>query len=334
MNLLDIVINSAGRIRSGWRFVIYLLAYTFAVIFFSAILLGLLAVIFGRPAAENFFGLGPQGVLRQGIFTLVIATLIGSVCGLFLEGLPFKAIGWGLHRGWLKDLIVGSFVGFATLLLAIAIITLLGGYRFSFNNTASTSSILTTVFGSLIVYIIAAAAEEVAFRGYPLQTMARSHIGWAWVAILFLSVSFGMAHLGNPNVSFRFTFINTVLAGIWLSVAFLKTRSLWFPLGVHWSWNWLMGSVFGIPVSGITTISPAPLLKVSISEPFWLSGGSYGVEGGIACGIAILISTIAIYFLPVAKPTEEMYALTSKENPTGAQASLPAMSAEREKNFE
>lgn len=314
MNFSDIFINSFGRLRSGWRLLAYVVAYNFILITVYVFVSVIFALTLGAKNAEKFFD-SQTGFFFNGLLTLSIATLLGWLLGFFFEGLPFRAIGWGFHRGWLKDFILGSLLGFFTLLIAVAIIMLFGGYQFSFNNAVSTFSIAKTVIVSLIIFIIAAAAEEATFRGYGLQTMARSNILWAWVSIVILSLSFGAVHLRNPNVNFWFTFINTALAGIWLSVAYLKTRSLWFPLGVHWAWNWLMAAVLGIPVSGITSFTPAPLLSVKINSPTWLSGGSYGVEGGIVCGIAVLISTLAIWFLPIVKPTEEMYALTSKENP-------------------
>lgn len=314
MNFSDLFINPFGRLRSGWRLLAYAFAYYFILIAVSVFIGVVFALVLGTKNAEKFFD-SQTGFLFNGLLTLSIATLLGWLLGFFFEDLPFKAIGWGFHRGWLKDFIVGSLVGIFTLLVAVGIIMLFGGYQFSFNDSVSISSIVKTIFVSLIIFIIAAAGEEATFRGYGLQTMARSNIVWAWVSIIILSLSFGAVHLGNPNVNFWFTFINTALAGIWLSVAYLKTRSLWFPLGVHWAWNWLMAAILGIPVSGITSLTPAPLLNVKINNPSWLSGGSYGVEGGIICGIAVLISTLAIWFLPIAKPTEEMYALTSKENP-------------------
>ena len=66
--------------------------------------------------------------------------------------------------------------------------------------------------------------------------------------MLLTSVPFAFAHLSNPNVVPGVTFANTALAGIWLAAAYLRTRSLWFPLGVHWAWNWALGAFFGLLV--------------------------------------------------------------------------------------
>jgi hypothetical protein len=122
-------------------------------------------------------------------------------------------------------------------------------------------------------------------------------------------------HLKNPNVVAGFTFVNTALAGVWLAVAYLKTRSLWFPLGIHWAWNWAMASVFGLPVSGITELASNSLLHGIDLGPAWLTGGSYGPEGGLACTIALIVSTIFIWRTRLVSASPEMRLLTSQENP-------------------
>ena len=115
---------------------------------------------------------------------------------------------------------------------------------------------------------------------------------------------FAFAHNGNPDVN-GLALLNTLLAGVWFASAYLKTRDLWFPLGVHFMWNWLQGPVFGINVSGIAEFSPNPILKATDAGPVWLTGGSYGIEGGLACTFAIILSTALIYFLPSPKPESE-----------------------------
>ncbi|HKQ99410.1 MAG TPA: CPBP family intramembrane glutamic endopeptidase, partial [Pyrinomonadaceae bacterium] len=184
---------------------------------------------------------------------------------------------------------------------------------FTINAPLMFATVGQTLLTSLPIFILAAAGEEAIFRGYPLQTMARSHM--AWVAVVITSVIFSWGHLENPNVVRGFTFANTAIAGVWLAVAYLKTRSLWFPLGIHWAWNWTMGAVLGLPVSGIERLTPEPLLRASDQGPAWLTGSSYGIEGGAACTIALLISTLFIWRTRLVSATDEMMRLTDQENP-------------------
>jgi hypothetical protein len=172
-----------------------------------------------------------------------------------------------------------------------------------------------------LVFVVAALAEEALFRGYPLQTLTRAQL--AVLGVLLTSVPFAAIHLQNPNVAKGFTFVNTALAGVWLAVAYLRTRSLWFPLGVHWSWNWALGSLFGLPVSGITRLAPNPLLQATDLGPAWLTGGSYGIEGGLACTVALVISTIFIWRTRLVSPQQDLKLLTSRENPAKSAFVVP-----------
>jgi CAAX protease family protein len=161
--------------------------------------------------------------------------------------------------------------------------------------------------------MLGAAAEEMLFRGYPLQTLMRS---WpVWVALIPTSVPFALVHLDNPNVVPGFTMANTVLAGAWLAIAYWRTRSLWFPLGVHWGWNWMQGAVIGSPVSGITKITPNPLMHFADQGPAWIGGGAYGIEGGAACTLALIVSMLFIWRTRLVSATPELKHFTDGENP-------------------
>lgn len=323
MEIQDIFLNATGRLRSGWRlgiFVVLLyLGFKLTVALFEIVF----SLTLGSPAGQILSG--NWGFIVQGLLFLIPATLVGWACGKFLEDLPPRALGWGFHRGWLKDLLYGSLVGIASLLLATMIATLPGGLKFSVNAPVMFETVGQTLLSSLPIFIIAAAGEEAIFRGYPLQTMARSQL--AWVAVVITSIIFSYGHLGNPNAVPGFTFANTAIAGVWLAVAYLRTRSLWFPLGIHWAWNWTMGAVLGLPVSGIERLTPEPLLRASDLGPAWLTGGSYGIEGGAACTIALLASTIFIWRTRLVSPTEEMMRLTNQEHPKPAPQPLSTFEA-------
>jgi membrane protease YdiL (CAAX protease family) len=208
--------------------------------------------------------------------------------------------------------IAALILGAVSILFAALVGMVFGGLSFQLNHTNGQSAILLTLGISLGVFIIGAAAEEAFFRGYMLQTFARARL--AWLAIAFTSLFFASAHLNNPNASY-ISVLNTALAGVWFGIAYLKTRNLWFVFGLHLAWNWVQGAFLGLPVSGITELTTAPLLRVSEFGAEQITGGDYGIEGGIACTIAIIFSTVLIWYLSFLKPTEEMLALTNGENP-------------------
>ena len=309
MDIQEIFINRAGRLRSGWRLAIFGVALFLTIQFGFMLAVGVVSIIYG-PRTPDVLETN-LGFVLQGLVFFVSATLVGWACGKLLEDLPPRALGWGFHKGWLRDLLFGSLVGAVSLVLATALAAAPGGLKFTLNAPVLFATVGETLLSSIPIFVLAAAGEEAMFRGYPLQTMARAHL--AWVAIIITSVVFSIGHLGNPNAVPGFTFANTAIAGAWLAVAYLKTRSLWFPLGIHWAWNWTMGAVLGLPVSGIERLTPEPLVRATDQGPAWLTGGAYGIEGGAACTLALLASTLFIWRTRLVSPTEEMLRLTEEE---------------------
>jgi hypothetical protein len=204
-------------------------------------------------------------------------------------------------------------VGIASLALATGIATAGGGLSFSVSSRDVPLKVVQTLVFSAVLFIVAALAEEALFRGYPLQTMTRAAL--FLVGTLLTSLAFASIHLGNPNFKQGLPSLNLILAGVWFAVAYFRTRSLWLPWGLHWAWNWALGSLFGLPVSGITEIAPHPLLRGTDLGPVWLTGGEYGIEGGLACSIALIFSTLFIWRTKWVAAEEDLMTLTSQENP-------------------
>jgi membrane protease YdiL (CAAX protease family) len=131
--------------------------------------------------------------------------------------------------------------------------------------------------------------EELTFRGYILQGLTKA---WTMpVAVVASSLLFGMVHLIDPNVQ-PLAILNICVAGLFFAVAYLVTRSLWLPAGIHAGWNLAEIHILGLPGSGHTEPS---LLHSTVGGPEWVTGGAFGPEGGILslvavlCGIALLL---------------------------------------------
>jgi membrane protease YdiL (CAAX protease family) len=310
MDLKQVFINSAGRLRSGWRLLVFVLV------------LVILSLLFGA-VTKKVFELAVQFVPSSGVarylenllfrlIFLIVSLLAGFICTRFLEGLPWRALGLWFHEKWARDFLLGSVIGVVSLALATAIATAGGGLSFTISPRTALVQVVKTLVFSALLFIFAALAEEALFRGYPLQTMTRA--GLITLGVLVTSIAFAAVHIENPNFKTGLPVLNLLFAGVWLAVAYLRTRSLWFPLGVHWAWNWALGSLFGLPVSG-ANLAPYPLLRGTDLGPAWLTGGSFGIEGGLACTITLIISTVFILRTRLVTATPEMKTLTSQENP-------------------
>jgi membrane protease YdiL (CAAX protease family) len=269
--------------------VIFVLGFVFVVT-----ALGFLTLAIPRTAPELIF----RGA---GVLIMLIAALsVGWLCGRQLEGLPFRALGASFRDGWLIHLFAGLLLGAGTIGLAALLAVVFGGLRFEVNPIDS-ALVARGLATSFLFLAVAAASEEALFRGYPFQTLVRS--GLAWLAIAITSVFFSIVHLNNPNAG-AISLINTALAGLWFGIAYLKTKDLWFVLGLHLMWNWVQGAVFGIEISGLTDLTPVSILREIDSGPSWLTGDTYGLEGGIVTTVALLASTILIRAVPWLRPRD------------------------------
>jgi hypothetical protein len=139
-------------------------------------------------------------------------------------------------------------------------------------------------FAATVVLLAAGAmTEEAMLRGYPFQRLIE--VAGPAAAVAVTSVLFASLHFLNPHFD-PAAAINTGLMGVLLGVAYLRTSSLWLPWAIHFGWNFVLGVVLGLPVSGITMF--AVLGHGSAGGPLWATGGAYGIEAswsatGVVC---------------------------------------------------
>ncbi len=307
-------------LRSGWRALFFLLLSPLALI---AIAPFLPLSEGGQPQVAPNFPTIISYVLQVG--WLIVASWI---CLKYLEKMRLSSLGLTFFRGWWRETWLGFAIAALMIVAVVAIQSIGGSTRLMLNplfwktveagrsfDFIGVGMIVREIGLALILLALAAAFEELLFRGYPFQTLLRGGVP-AVVPIVLLSVFFGIVHLGNPS-STAFSTVNTILAGIWLAVGYLKTRSLWFPTALHLGWNWMMGAFFGIPVSGLKLIR-YPIFIAANEAPLWLSGGSYGCEGGVAATLVLLIATFIIWqakWLQVAPEMQAALSTRDAENP-------------------
>jgi membrane protease YdiL (CAAX protease family) len=144
-----------------------------------------------------------------------------------------------------------------------------------------------------VVLLPAALAEEVMCRGY-LLTVVREAIG-ARAAIVLTSVLFGLLHLGNPDATVE-SVVVVVLAGVFLATVRIALRSLYAAWMAHFAWNWVMAVPLHATVSGIRFEAPGYFAESA--GPAWLSGGSWGPEGGIVAALGLTAALVFLYTRP------------------------------------
>jgi membrane protease YdiL (CAAX protease family) len=281
---------------------------------FSRFLLGV-AVVF----TANFLAgsLAPQGgslrrfdlVYRPLSLVFLLAVFAILVAGFdHVPGNPLASMGLAMRGPWLRDLWVGGLLGTGMVALAVTVIAITGALtiRIVANAYTARSAILV-----IIILATGAMAEEISFRGYPFQRLVEA-VG-SVTAVGAVSVLFGTAHLLNPHAS-AMGYINTVLIGILLALAYLRTRSLWMPIGVHFAWNATLGLVFGLPVSGLTHF--AVVTRGRTEGPVWLTGGSYGIEAsGVGAAVIMLGIAALVTLVRPREPEPPQVAMAAPESP-------------------
>ncbi len=137
---------------------------------------------------------------------------------------------------------------------------------------------------------VAAFVEEIITRGIIFRITEES-LG-TWLAVVISALFFGLSHIFNPESSWFAALCIAVEAGVLLAAAYITTRRLWLPIGLHFAWNFTQGGIFGVPVSGGRVDG---ILESSLSGPERLSGGKFGAEASI---FAVLVCTsMAIYLI-------------------------------------
>jgi len=274
--------------ETAWKIVLY-------VVLFAAF-----AIIGAKLTRGGSFG----SVSWTGItVSLLAALLAGWVMLIGVERRPVGALGFALGPAAPREAVAGIGIGGGLIAAAVVLIALTGAAHW-IPDDGTVPGYVETLAGGLAFFTLAAALEEVLFRGYPFQVLVRG-IG-AWPATLLASALFAAMHAANPNVR-PLGLWNIFLAGILLSAAYLRTRSLWFATAVHLGWNWTMSSLFDFPVSGLQL--DTPLYTAVETGADWWTGGSFGPEAGLAATVVLVAGTAWLLRTPRLRPSDEVRAL-------------------------
>jgi hypothetical protein len=129
--------------------------------------------------------------------------------------------------------------------------------------------------------------------------------------VLPVAVLFGLLHGGNPNAT-GLAIFNTILWGIILGYAFLRSRDLWLPIGLHFGWNAVL-PLFGVNLSGFTIDLTRYEYRWDVL-PLW-SGGDYGPEGGLLTTIFAVAVFFALMRTPIKPQTARIAVSLNEADP-------------------
>jgi len=268
------MIRKLGRIA-----ILRLLVMAVVVI---AVYVGLQVV--ARLAAPHIAPLLPKTWLNPAVAIVCGVVLIGAyrLMVRWLEGRRADELAFGPGLSLVPIGVVAGFGLFCTVFCALLIAghAVWGGF-------AGTKGVMTAAAAALA----AAVFEELVFRGV-LFRIVEDSLG-TLVAVILSAAIFGLLHGANPGATPVSTAAIALEAGVLLAAAYAATRSLWFPIGLHFGWNFTEGGIFGAAVSGGQSHG---LLNVRFTGTDLWTGGAFGPEASIiAVGICLVFAAVLLW---------------------------------------
>jgi len=276
-----------GWLRASLQFLVWLILVKIVIESIAAV-----AVVLIQGQDPTSLMGDPAGAIEKiGIIGMTVISLIGFggtilmvwIFRHFIDKKSMLSLGFEF-KGYRNDLLAGMGWGFVLMLIGFVALWISGMLKVTSVNFDPIS-----MFFYLLMFIVVALNEEILMRGYVLINLMDSMN--KYIALVVSSLLFSAMHLMNPNVSLV-SVINLFLAGILLGIYFIHKGNLWFPIGMHLTWNFFQGPIFGFEVSGEITNS---LIVQEITGPELLTGGKFGFEGSLLATVAIIVLTIVIH---------------------------------------
>jgi len=253
-----------------------------------ALIVTMALVIIGQQIIGKLLGLTSLDRnyrnLIKGILVSVLA-LTGYI--LFFKYYEKRKVTELATNGLAKNLIIGILIGVVLQSLTILVIYVTG----SFNIVAVNP--LSFIIIPLTVAFTAAILEEILIRGILFRVLEEK-LG-SYIALFISAIIFGALHLSNPRATLVSALCVSIEAGILLGAAFMYSRNLWFPIAIHFAWNFMQSGIFGAITSG--NEKAESLLVTKIEGSVWITGGEFGPEGSFQAIIFCSIASVILVFL-------------------------------------
>ena len=253
----------------------------------------------GTPSLEAGFWMS-----LQLIFSFVLVYVILWAWLKFFEKRQFWTLGYEVKNALMQ---YGRGFLFGALMFggAVGILAIFGSVAFEQGDpTQQGIAALGGVVLVLIGWVVQGGAEEALIRGWALPVIGARYK--PWIGLLVSSLIFAGLHGLNPGLSV-FALINLALFGVFAGLYAMREGSLWGISALHSVWNWVQGNFFGFEVSG-TNAGGGTLFNLMETGEDWLTGGTFGPEGGAAVTIVLLIAIAVTLFWKGKETVQEITA--------------------------
>jgi membrane protease YdiL (CAAX protease family) len=280
------------RLRAFWRILAFLILY----------IIGNLSIAFAIAFIKPHFSIQYEQLIRY-FLNATIFTFLVWFLGNQIDLRKLTDFGLKLNKKWINEFLIGALIATGVSFIIFSFSYLVGWFEIIGWgwDRLSLVPLLERFFIYLMIMLFVGYYEELIFRGYVglnifegLNGPAGEHpVRGAILSIGIVSVVFAIAHTNNPHFTI-FSLTNIFLAGIMLGWPYFFTGSLAMPVGLHFAWNFIQGPVLGLPVSGI--IFPNSLVQTSRIGSDFMTGGKFGMEGGLLGSIAILMVLFLVWW--------------------------------------
>ena len=292
-------------LRAGWSLALYclLIAACLSIAQFAAKAIHAL-LRHGKPPAPathiQVFAPGPRIVQE---IVLLLCVLLAAWVMSRVEKRPFGEYGLGGNSRRLPQFLQGFCWGFAFISLLILCLYL-GHYIVLTGFLLNGFRALKYALAWMVFFLLVGVFEEFFFRGYIQYTMARG-IGYGatgfWISAIVWNFGFGFVHSNNAGESpiglFQAGFI-----GLIFCLSLWYTRSLWWAIGAHATWDWGESYFYGTADSGM--LVKGHLLGSHPQGSLLMSGGATGPEGS-AIGVFVVMLIALVVWLTLRKEREK-----------------------------
>ncbi len=279
-----------SRLRAGWRLLIQTIGSLFV---FACLGIPLFLVYFFFDPESAFSNeLTPELLLLSVVAETIAFTTSIFLAKRFLDKQSIESLGLKVNLQALMDVLAGIGITFVQMGFIYAMMHALGwvtfhGFAWEID---SLSRVLTGVLTFFVIFLLVGWNEELLSRGYHLQTLANGlNLFWG---VVISSIVFGLLHTGNPGSSWS-AIVGITLAGLYFAFAYLRTKQLWLPIGLHIGWNFSEGVVFGFPVSGLDIYA---LTRIEVTGPELWTGGVFGPEAGLILLPSLIVGSILVFW--------------------------------------
>ena len=288
MNARALFIGADGRPYPAWRLLLFLLVFAVC---------GLVVTIALHPLLRGIDLLTGIAGIEEAYLTLLALILAHWITWKTFDRRSWSFVWLGPEAARPSRFAIGAAlgglpIGLVTLLLwSVGLLVLM---------PSPDGPWITVALQTIVLLLPAALGEELLSRGYLFATM-REWLGARW-AVAVTSLAFGLLHLANPNVS-GLSIVLVTLAGVYLAVVLLATRSMYAAWMAHFAWNWVMAGLLHVPVSGLSMARPD--YQIVDAGPDWITGGAWGPEGGVGAAIGMLGGLGFLFWRSRRAPTAE-----------------------------